>query len=294
VRPGDTLSGIASALAVPGGWPALYAANRQAIGPDPDVIRPGTVLTAPGVANPARYTVAPGDTLSAISAALAVPGGWPALYATNREAIGPDPDVIRPGTVLAVPRLVPVAAPQPTGPGQPARSAAPASSPRPRARPSRQAAVPASASPAAAPPAATANVRATKASGGTAPSGGMPRWLVEVLIAVGVLAGTAFAGEPAVALARRRRAACAGRGAPRPAAGRRRRDRRAIAKARVVLADHDRLIVTYSVADHTVYVLTPPGEDPRAVLRAARLVLPEDTYEDLALHLGVPSAWPPE
>jgi hypothetical protein len=41
-------------------------------------------------------------------------------------------------------------------------------------------------------------------------------------------------------------------------------------------------------------VLTPPGEDPRAVLRAARLILPEDTYEDLAGHLGVPSAWPLE
>jgi len=30
------------------------------------------------------------------------------------------------------------------------------------------------------------------------------------------------------------------------------------------------------------------------VLRAARLILPEDTYEDLAGHLGVPSAWPLE
>ena len=53
----------------------------------------------------------------------------------------------------------------------------------------------------------------------------------------------------------------------------------------------ERLIITYSIADDTVYLLTPPGEDPRAVLRAARLVLPEDTYEDLADHLGVPSGW---
>ena len=56
-------------------------------------------------------------------------------------------------------------------------------------------------------------------------------------------------------------------------------------------ADHERLIITYSISDYTVYVLTPPGEDPRAVLRAARLVVPEDTYEDLADHLGVPSGW---
>ena len=48
VQPGDTLSGIAARLAVRGGWAALYAANRPLIGPDPDVIRPGTVLVLPG------------------------------------------------------------------------------------------------------------------------------------------------------------------------------------------------------------------------------------------------------
>ena len=41
VQPGDTLSGIATALGVRGGWPALYAANRAAVGPDPGLIRPG-------------------------------------------------------------------------------------------------------------------------------------------------------------------------------------------------------------------------------------------------------------
>src|SRR5690348_10113551 len=104
VQPGDTLSGIAARLTVRGGWPALYAANRPRIGPDPDVIRPGTVLVLPGRKAPARYTVADGDTLSAIAAALAVRGGWPALYAANRRVIGPDPGLIRPGTVLAIPR----------------------------------------------------------------------------------------------------------------------------------------------------------------------------------------------
>jgi hypothetical protein len=59
--------------------------------------------------------------------------------------------------------------------------------------------------------------------------------------------------------------------------------------ARIVQADYERLIVTYSVSDDTVYLLTPPGQDPRAVLRAARLVLPEDNYEELAGYLGVPS-----
>src|SRR5205807_1348553 len=50
---GDTLAGIAARLAVRGGWPALYAANRPVIGSDPDVIRPGIVLTVRRPAAPA-------------------------------------------------------------------------------------------------------------------------------------------------------------------------------------------------------------------------------------------------
>jgi hypothetical protein len=41
-------------------------------------------------------------------------------------------------------------------------------------------------------------------------------------------------------------------------------------------------------------VLRPPGEDPGAILRAARLVLPEDSYGELADQLGVPAGWPLE
>jgi hypothetical protein len=122
----------------------------------------------------------------------------------------------------------------------------------------------------------------------------MPRWLEDVLLTAGILGLSAFAAEPAAALARRRRAtrppdrhppATAPAPAPAPCAA---------ARARIILADHERLIVTYSTQDDTVYVLTPPGEDPRAVLRAARLVLPESTYQQLAGHLGVPAAWPRE
>jgi hypothetical protein len=64
--------------------------------------------------------------------------------------------------------------------------------------------------------------------------------------------------------------------------------------ARIVQAGHERLIVTYSVRDDVAYVLVPPGEDPAAVLRAARLVLPDDTYEDLASRLGVSADWASE
>ena len=297
VRPGDTLSTIAAALGVPGGWQALYAANRRAVGSDPNLIRPGTVLSLPGTSGSARYTVAPGDTLSAIAAALGVPGGWQALYAANRSAVGANPNAIRPGIILATPRQATrEQAPRAPAPAQPRHQAS-------HAQPSHQA------SPALAQPSHQASPVKARSSHLTAPftgvaAGGMPRWLEDLLIAAGVLAATAFAAEPAAAFARRRKVACpTGQARParpaRPARHRAYRSTRDLAKqaaekAKIILADHERLIVTYSVRDHTVYVLTPPGEDPMVVLSAARLVLPEDTYEDLAGHLGIPSAWPSE
>ena len=62
----------------------------------------------------------------------------------------------------------------------------------------------------------------------------------------------------------------------------------------IVMADYDRVVVTCSTRDGTVYVLRPPGEDPKAILRAARLVLPECSYGELADQLGVPASWPME
>ena len=62
----------------------------------------------------------------------------------------------------------------------------------------------------------------------------------------------------------------------------------------IVLADYDRVVVTHCPGDGAVYVLRPPGEDPRAILRAARLVLPEGPYGELAEQLGVPGGWPAE
>jgi hypothetical protein len=98
-----------------------------------------------------------------------------------------------------------------------------------------------------------------------------------VLIAAGLLIATAFLIEPILAIARRRRAA-------RPAPG----------DAHIVLADYERLVVTHSRHDGTVYVLRPPDADPHAILLAARLVLAQDRYEALAGHLGVPAHWPRE
>ena len=275
VRPGDTLSGIAAALSVRGGWQALYAANRTVVGADPDVIRPGTVLALPGRATTARYTIQAGDSLSAIAVALGVRGGWQALYAANRKAIGPDPDVIHPGAVLVLP----------------GRSAAAPSSSRPA---SHQQAHPA--------PSATHAVRPHHApqtrTSAPAPAG-MPRWLRLMLLAAGLLIGAAFLAELVLAIARRRRQPVPGDAQPQHAQPGNDQPEAASpgpprSCRRLVLADYDRLVVTHNRADDTVCVLRPPGVDPRAILRVARLVLPEDPYEELADQLGVSASWPME
>lgn len=54
VQQGDTLTGIAEEHHVGGGWESVYAANRQVIGADPDVIQPGEQLRLPGTTAPAR------------------------------------------------------------------------------------------------------------------------------------------------------------------------------------------------------------------------------------------------
>jgi len=279
VQPGDTLSAIAAALAVPGGWQALYAANRSRIGPDPNVIQPGTVLVLPGKEEPEHYTVAPGDTLSGIAAALGVRGGWRTLYAANRRLIGPDPDLIRPGTVLTAPH--PAVRPAPGHSSAPKAKQHPAITQRhPRHR------VPPRTSARSPQPSAHLTIM----------SGGMPRWLEDILLAVGLLAALALLADPLLGIGRRYLARRAARQAlpwERPSDGRS-QAQLAAEQARIILADHERLIVTYSVRDDTVYVLTPPGEDPQAVLRAARLVLPDEKYEELAAHLGVRPEWPSE
>ncbi|MEV6738590.1 transglycosylase family protein [Streptomyces sp. NPDC051104] len=44
VRPGDNLSSIADSLDLGGGWTALYEANKQTVGADPNLILPGQSL----------------------------------------------------------------------------------------------------------------------------------------------------------------------------------------------------------------------------------------------------------
>jgi LysM repeat protein len=273
VQPGDTLAGIAARFDVRGGWPTLYTANRSLIGPNPNVIHTGTVLVLPGQTTPVRYKVVAGDTLAGIAAAFSVRGGWPALYAANRRVIGPDPNAIRPGTVLAVPRSA--TPPRASNPGRRLYLAPPSASASPVPGGSRHRPLPAS----------------TRVPTVT----GAPKWLKTMLLAVGLLVGAAFLIEPSSAVVRRRRRqAASGAARLRAADSGQEPDCRRLTseKAHIVVANHDRLIVTRNVRDGTVYVLRPPGEDPKAILRVARLVLPEDPYRELAEQLGMPASWP--
>jgi nucleoid-associated protein YgaU len=65
-------------------------------------------------ADPEHVAVRPGDSLWSITAGLlpagapdrAVDAGWRLLHAANRTRVGPDPDLVRPGTRLVVPDLL--------------------------------------------------------------------------------------------------------------------------------------------------------------------------------------------
>jgi nucleoid-associated protein YgaU len=60
-----------------------------------------TKATSVSPATGKKYTVRSGDTLSKIAAAKSVRGGWHTLYANNRSVVGGNPNLIRPGEVLA-------------------------------------------------------------------------------------------------------------------------------------------------------------------------------------------------
>ena len=98
VKRGDTLSKIAVAQDVDGGWQALYAANKSVVGPNPNLIYPGQKLTLPAV----KYVVKKGDYLTKIASNLGIQGGWKALYDQNKDVIGDNPNLIEPGMVLVV------------------------------------------------------------------------------------------------------------------------------------------------------------------------------------------------
>lgn len=91
-------------LALPGG--ALLEMRRSLRELGERVGRLEEAVAALGAGRPGRrrrtYRVKPGDTLSGIAARLGL-ADWRPLYEANREVIGPDPNLIRPGQVLVVP-----------------------------------------------------------------------------------------------------------------------------------------------------------------------------------------------
>ena len=94
----------------PGWTPSIPAPSPTASKPGPDV---AVVSTPPRNAEavPGEVVVRRGDSLWAIAARVLGPSAgeaeiaatWPQWFDANRAAIGPDPDVIRPGTVLRPP-----------------------------------------------------------------------------------------------------------------------------------------------------------------------------------------------
>lgn len=85
VRKGDTLSGIARLSGTD--WKTLYEANRDVVGPDPNLIFPGQVLTLPGTVPgaPPSAPAAPGEP--------APDAGVPAEPAAEPEFEIPDRDL---------------------------------------------------------------------------------------------------------------------------------------------------------------------------------------------------------
>ncbi|WP_069169991.1 transglycosylase family protein [Streptomyces griseus] len=83
VERGDSLSGIASAERVQGGWQRLYAANRSVVGTDPDLIFPGQRLRLDVAEAPSTATGAPKRKEAARPAGG--PGAKPA-HPTERTA----------------------------------------------------------------------------------------------------------------------------------------------------------------------------------------------------------------
>ncbi len=90
--------------------------DRAAVtGPHPATSTSTSPATSASTDPPVRVVVHPGDSLWALAAAslggerpgapdpVAVTARWHAIYALNRAALGPDPDLILPGTTLRIP-----------------------------------------------------------------------------------------------------------------------------------------------------------------------------------------------
>lgn len=95
VQAGDTLSGIASKYGTT--YQELARINNIA---NPNVIFPGQVIKINGGTVEKIYTVKSGDTLSGIANKYGTT--WQNIYNNNRDIIGSNPNLIKPGQVLKI------------------------------------------------------------------------------------------------------------------------------------------------------------------------------------------------
>ncbi|MFD0376026.1 transglycosylase family protein [Streptomyces sp. NPDC127112] len=132
-------AGLSRSAAAPAGEaePAAKPAVKPAAKPQAqapmDRIQPTKATTATPVSMPRPtgttvlpnpYVVAPGDSLSSIASQQHVEGGWQALYETNRETVGGNPNMIFPGQRLTL-RITAAPAPPAQNPEKPPRTAEP-------------------------------------------------------------------------------------------------------------------------------------------------------------------------
>ena len=94
VKSGDTLSGIATKYGTT--YQALAEYNGIS---NPNLIYPGQVIKIPG-GQAKTYTVQKGDTLSGIATKYGTT--WQVLYEKNKDVIGDNPNLIKPGQVLVI------------------------------------------------------------------------------------------------------------------------------------------------------------------------------------------------
>lgn len=122
VKSGNSLWSIAARLYGNGAlWQTIYNANREVVGSNPNLIYPDqrfaipaapttpTTPTTPSSGSAAKpgaaYTIVSGDTLTGIAfAAYGNANRWQDIYTANRAAVGSNPDLIFPGTVLSIPK----------------------------------------------------------------------------------------------------------------------------------------------------------------------------------------------
>ncbi len=78
--------------------------DRAEGGGFPELVARAIAETAPALPEPGRYLVRPGDSLWSIAGGrLGEPTSWPRIYELNRDLVGSDPDLIRPGQLLRLP-----------------------------------------------------------------------------------------------------------------------------------------------------------------------------------------------